>query len=104
MWISYFVGLVLWLLLCQELPLGVGNLAACEHTGEKMQNNVHQLVCDSQVISYTWLDILVHVSEAKEQQKTDKLNKRLVWVVLGLTQRLARAPPKSKGPAWPAQM
>lgn len=33
--LSYFVCLVLWLLLCQKLPLGVGNLTACKHTGEK---------------------------------------------------------------------
>lgn len=32
---SYFVCLVLWFLLCKELSLGVGNLAACKHTGEK---------------------------------------------------------------------
>lgn len=31
----YFVCLVLWLLLCQKLPLGVGNLATCKHTREK---------------------------------------------------------------------
>lgn len=31
----YFVCLVLWLLLCQKLPLGVRNLATCKHTREK---------------------------------------------------------------------
>lgn len=39
-WISYFVCLVLWLLLCQELSLGIGNLAACKHTGEKKRQNL----------------------------------------------------------------
>lgn len=42
-WISYFVCLVLWLLLRQELPLGVGNLAARKHTGGKKRKEACQL-------------------------------------------------------------
>lgn len=39
----YFVSFVLWLLLCQELPLGIRNLTACKHTRRKKPKKIGHL-------------------------------------------------------------